>query len=273
MRALATAASFLDAAGLRRLVALVATGFYYIRTRGKQRFKVDGAGRWVNLQPRATVVSPNIHTTSYESYYNWVIHHWANQYLPQLGDTVVDVGGGVGEEAIIFSKLVGPSGRVISIEAHPETFQCLAESVRKSNLTNVQTVNAAIADRDGTTVIANSDNHLTSSIMLGRGGLEVPMLTLDSVADQLGVQRINLLKMNIEGAESSALRGGAQFLSRTDNVCISCHDFLADRNGEQSLRTKDEVIAILKSHKFLLSTRDHHELPWVRDYVYGRKPD
>src|SRR5271154_2216517 len=43
-------------------------------------------------------------------------------YTPGVGDVVIDVGAGVGEEALTFSRAVGKHGRVICIEAHPRTY-------------------------------------------------------------------------------------------------------------------------------------------------------
>src|SRR5947207_6560342 len=48
-----------------------------------------------------------------------------HEYTPQPGDVVLDVGAGIGAEALLFSRLVGPSGRVVSIEAHPATYERL----------------------------------------------------------------------------------------------------------------------------------------------------
>ena len=98
--------------GLTPWVARVASLAY----RGSD-FSVDDHGRWVNRQAEATFVSPVFHTKSYAAVNEWVLDHWTWGYLPRAGDTVIDVGAGIGEEAVIFSRLVGESGRVISIEA------------------------------------------------------------------------------------------------------------------------------------------------------------
>src|SRR5579862_5248004 len=49
--------------------------------------------------------------------------HWFGVYQPRAGDVIVDVGAGKGEDTIAFSRAVGPSGRVLAIEAHPEVFR------------------------------------------------------------------------------------------------------------------------------------------------------
>lgn len=264
-------ADILDRAGLRGPLSRLATLAYRRRSGGRQRFLVDDEGRWVNSQPEATVVSPTIHTTSYAAFHAWVLDNWCRGCLPKEGDIVIDAGAGIGEEAIIFSHLVGPKGRVISIEAHPSTFACLQETVRRSGLANVTPVCDALADEDGVATIADVGSHLTSSIVTGTGGKEVPARSLASLLAELNIREVALLKMNIEGAERLAVRGMAAAAARISNVCISCHDFLADRGGDEALRTKLEVAPMLESFGYRLETRPGHADAWVRDYFYGSR--
>jgi Methyltransferase FkbM domain len=85
----------------------------------------------------------------------------------------------------------------------------------------------------------------------------------------LDITHIDLLKMNIEGAEVSALRGVGPLLAKTRHVCIACHNFLADEGGAETLRTKATVRELLAGHGFDVWTRDDAPDPWTRDYVYG----
>ena len=50
------------------------------------------------------------------------------RYQPKPGDTVVDVGAGMGDDTLVFSRMVGPSGRVFSFEAHPDNLRCLQKA-------------------------------------------------------------------------------------------------------------------------------------------------
>ena len=56
--------------------------------------------------------------------------HFLWGYQPRKGDVIMDVGAGVGEEALMFSREVGEHGRVICVEAHPRTYRCLEKLVR-----------------------------------------------------------------------------------------------------------------------------------------------
>jgi FkbM family methyltransferase len=191
-------------------------------------------------------------------------------YTPRPGDTVFDVGAGIGAETLLFSRLVGPGGRVVSLEAHPRTFERLARLCEVNRLTNVTPVQAAASDSDGDVVISDLDHYLQNTIVAGDGaGITVRARRLDTLASELGVTTIDLLKMNIEGAERLAMSGLEDLIGDVKHVCISCHDFLADEGGSEQLRTKALVREFLLGHGFDVSTRDDAPDPWTRDYLYG----
>jgi len=66
------------------------------------------------------------------------------------GDTVLDVGANVGQYAALLAGMVGPEGRVIAFEPVPRTFRILSSVVAGLGLSNVDTVQLALADFDGT---------------------------------------------------------------------------------------------------------------------------
>jgi len=97
----------------------------------------------------------------------------------------------------------------------------------------------------------------------------VPCTTLDYIFQSLELPQVDFLKMNIEGAERLALSGMGAMVQKTKNICISCHDFLANEGGPNELRTKADVIAFLKQNGFVVSLRESDGRCNVRDYVYG----
>jgi FkbM family methyltransferase len=201
-------------------------------------------------------VSPTIHTQSLASLRAVILDHWCYRYTPRAGDLVFDVGAGIGEEAVVMSPLVGPSGLIVSIEAQPTVFRCLERTIALSNLPNVRAIHCAVADKAGTARI--SDGHIASSIMLGEGS-EVPQRTIDEIAADLPA--IDLLRMNIEGAEKLAVR--AIPWAKVRNAAISCHDFAG-------IPSKAEVLEVLRQQGFEVATRaGPQDMPWLGDYVYA----
>jgi FkbM family methyltransferase len=191
-------------------------------------------------------------------------------YRPQPGDVVIDVGAGVGEEALTFSRAVGAHGKVICIEAHPRTYRCLEKLVHYNGLKNVIPIRVAVTERSsGTALIDNSTAYLTNGLSSTKG-IPVPATTIDAIHAKLNLGRIQFLKMNIEGAERFAIRGMTETLRHTEILCISCHDFLAQQTGDDALRTKDSVKQFFQDNGFRIDERqDPHLPPYLRDQVWA----
>lgn len=193
-----------------------------------------------------------------------------HEYTPREGDVVFDVGAGVGTATLLYSRLVGPTGRVIALEAHPGTYSWLDRLCQLNGLTNVIRLQVAASAAAGEVAITDLDEHVGNTVLAGDDGcLKVPARPLDDIAATLAIAQIDFVKMNIEGAEQLAIRGMTEMIARTRRVCISCHDFLADRGGAESMRTKAAVRAFLLANGFRLTSRDDARDPWTRDYLYG----
>ena len=191
-------------------------------------------------------------------------------YTPRPGDTVFDIGAGVGADTLLFSRLVGGSGRVVSLEAHPDTYGWLARLCELNRLENVIPLQVAASDAEGEAAISDCDEFLINTVVGSENGsIRVRARRLDEIAQELGITSIDLLKMNIEGAERLAIRGLDGVIASTRHVCISCHDFLAERGASEQLRTKALVRAFLLEHGFRVTSRDQAPEPWTRDYLYG----
>ena len=193
-----------------------------------------------------------------------------NHYLPKAGDIVVDIGAGVGEETIIFSKLVGNSGKVLAIEAHPKTFLALDYMVKTNGLRNVTCMNIALSDKYGEVEIGDSDNSLANTILPSKTKktYQVKGYTFDEMIRNNGLQRIDLVKMNVEGAEQLIIKGMAEYLPIVKNIAISCHDFLYERGGSEFFKTREIVVEFLKRNNFIVAVQKTN-VKMVDDYIYA----
>jgi FkbM family methyltransferase len=202
-----------------------------------------------------------------------VVDYWFAEYTPKPGDIALDVGAGIGQDTLIFAKQVGTQGQVFSFEANPVTARCLCKTVRRSGLKNVKTVAAAVFDRPGKVSIANSEAHVRNSLLEAEGGqtVDVPALTLDDFVDQHHIQVVDLLKVNIEGAERQALLGFRRNFDRVRHVAIACHDWIADLGHTERYRTLEFVREFLESQGFVLKRRADEKRPWIRDVLYGSR--
>jgi FkbM family methyltransferase len=260
----------LDGRATRKLIAGAANRVLAMRG-DPRRFSIDDAGRWVNRQPGATFVSPDIFTGFRDQVAARVKDRWCLAYTPGQGDVVVDLGAGFGDEAFIFSNLVGPSGRVVAIEAHPTTFACLEETVRRSGAGNVDCIQCAVSDRDGFLNISDSAEHVGNSVLVDGAAVPVPARSLDSLSDEIKIDRIDLFKVNIEGAERDMVKGMERIASRIRNIVIECHDFVADAGGGDQFRTRAEVTAALEAFGFKVKRRPEGGPHFLRDLIYASR--
>lgn len=255
----------------RSLVSLVATIQQSLKHFSPILVFVDKEGDWHNCRRDATFIAPELNVSSYSAVRAAAIDLWCYNYSLQSGDTVVDVGAGIGDDVVAFSRLVGVRGRVIAIEAHPHTYRCLEKTIAANHLKNVTAINVAVSDQEGEVAISTGETFLSSSIVSGDGETRVRARKLDHILNELSVTRPNLIKMNIEGAETAALLGMTETLGSAPHVVISCHDFKADRGEDESLRTYNDVNRILRSSGYAIRNRNEDPRKEVRYYVYGAR--
>jgi FkbM family methyltransferase len=185
----------------------------------------------------------------------------------------MDIGAGVGTELLAFSKLVGPTGRVICIEADPVAFRLLTKLKNILGLTNVTLLQIAVGDskgfaymqQDGPASLANQI--VASDSSCEENAPKVAMDTLDSLVESLGLDRVDFIKINIEGAETAALSGFEKHAPLVKNWCVSCHDFLGPKTATF------ETVSEWFSERGLGPTR-HPADPssaCVAYYLYGNK--
>ena len=195
-------------------------------------------------------------------------------YLPKEGDIVVDVGAGVGEETMILSKLVGVTGKVFSVEAHPVTFQVLALNKQKNKLNNVVLINKAISDVSGPLFIQNAENSLANKVTSGnesKGNFMVDALTFDELIDTYKIEKVDFVKVNIEGAEQLLIKGLNKNLTKVLRFAISCHDFRYESEGDEFFKTKEIVMKFFKQHSYSIRLRET-QVSLLDDYVYASSP-
>jgi FkbM family methyltransferase len=151
--------------------------------------------------------------------------HIVGRFTPKEGDTVIDIGAHIGRYTITSSKQVGNTGKVVAIEADPDNFQLLKRNIALNNLTNVLPLNYAVfSTRTRMKLYEQSASAKYNSVMLTRAAktknyVEVEADTLDSILKQNGINQVNWIKIDVEGAEFEVLKGSTKTLS-SENVSL-----------------------------------------------------
>lgn len=201
-----------------------------------------------------------------------VADYWFHVYKPKPGDVIVDIGAGRGEDVFVFSEAVGPTGQVWALEPHPVSFLALRQLCVWNGLTNVRPFQLASTSRPQSLQIETLPVWESNFVREGDPAptsFPVEGIPFDTVAEREGIDRIDFLKMNIEGAEREALPGCVRVLERTRHVCISAHDFRANRGEGESFRTLSFVREFLEQQGFTLTTRDDDPRYYVPFHVHG----
>ena len=147
-------------------------------------------------------------------------------YLFQLmlrpGMVVIDAGANVGQYTLVAAGVVGPHGQVHAFEPVPTTFQLLVAHVRENGIADtVQTNKMALWHRVETLSLCLGADMVgnAGSYTIGRLSGAVDTVTssgvpLDDYVTATGLQHVEFIKMDVEGAEWFALQGAVNVISR-----------------------------------------------------------
>ncbi len=149
---------------------------------------------------------------------------WLGRVL-RPGDVFVDVGAHIGYFSLIAAAMVGPSGKVISVEPVDENFARLSAHKTANGLAQMHCVQAVVSDSDGeATLHINKDNDGGHALWDPRDhpandktraepeARTVRSTTLPALLDDHGCTHVRLMKIDTEGAEPTVLRGAADIL-------------------------------------------------------------
>jgi FkbM family methyltransferase len=155
------------------------------------------------------------------------------EYLRE-GMTVFDAGANVGDLTLLFSRFVGEAGSVHAFEPCGAAFERLSAIGRAASLRNVRLNGLALAEEEGTVRLhVYDDDYLSWNTraqrplenyginVRPRATEEVPSTTVDLYCERNGVAEIDLLKIDVEGAELQVLVGARRMLRQRRVRCVS----------------------------------------------------
>lgn len=176
-------------------------------------------------------------------YYEPAFEHLESLLAP--GDVAIDCGANVGVYSMAMAAIVGETGRVVAVEPQEYAIRTIRRSAAISGIDSLAIVRAAVSDENGEAELDVSRAAVEASIVWRSSSprlVRVPKVTIDSLVEQKELPKVTLIKLDVEGAEFDALRGGAGTIERFrpdillevwgdsyDRVTPKCADFLKRR--------------------------------------------
>jgi FkbM family methyltransferase len=143
------------------------------------------------------------------------------------GDTFFDIGANVGFYSLLASTLVG-TGKVFAFEPNPNTCSKLQESIKLNKIKNINVLNEGLGDYNG-----QIELHLPTSIGNETGtmvktewgkSIIVPVNTLDCICNKFSIDKIDYLKIDVDGFEPNVFKG-AKYLFKERKIKVIQSEF------------------------------------------------
>ena len=191
-------------------------------------------------------------------YMEWAIYFGLNvehrSYLyPSVNSqfVVIDVGANIGETMLNFALIVGSKGKVFAFEPVPFSFQKLSMNLSLNEFTNVIAENLAISDKAEVLYFDPATYYNSGGIFMKKGPsenmLSVKAVKLDEYINSNNFEKIDFIKIDVEGFELNVLKGAVQ----------SCHKFkpalfieVNDDNLQRQGASESELLQWLKSNNY-----------------------
>ncbi len=177
------------------------------------------------------------------------------------GDIVFDIGASIGWYACKISKFVGDEGKIIAIEPNPKLFNFLMKNINLNNLNNIKPLNIGVwsSKKDlyllcegyGSSLRGYNGLHANNNI------IKVKVNTIDNLIKEFKIEKTNLIKMDIEGAEIEALLGAKNTLKNFDMLKLIIAAYHKNKNGVKSYKI---LAPLLKKISFKIKSED---LPFI----------
>lgn len=175
------------------------------------------------------------------------------------GDSVIDIGANNGYLSCYLARLVGMTGHVYAIEPASQELHALLRNLQVNGHENVTCSQLLLGESAGIERLWLSSTNLGRHSLYpanatGTTGSEPVRITIaDQYMDEVGVpDRVDLVKIDVEGAECSVLRGASRVLQRTQNVWVEIWPAGVQAAGDDPW----EIIEILTEHGFSLTAHN-----------------
>jgi FkbM family methyltransferase len=161
-----------------------------------------------------------------QSFENTTLKRFSN--LIKNGDIILDIGANIGAFSLLGSKATGEKGQIYAFEPSKNTFDALNKNIKLNNLKNVFPQQIALSDSEGFIHLGAVENDALNFIDINKNdssGEKVRMTTLDKWLKDNNLGKIDLIKIDIEGAELLCFKGAINMLTTTPpTIIMECNE-------------------------------------------------
>ncbi len=191
-------------------------------------------------------------------------HYYYKFYMPKKDDVVVCIGAGLGHEAIWLANRT-ENIRYVGVEIQPYLYELLSNTFNQ--ISRFQACGRAINDSNQHFLLHSAIDY-TAAATDEKGYIEVDSITWPDFLSKYQLTHIDLLQVNIEGAEKYLLPMIENF-SNIKRIIVSAHDFRANRGDGEHFRTREFV----KNHLTAVGYKVSHcgTKPRQLDWMYAER--
>jgi len=162
------------------------------------------------------------------------------------GMICIDIGSNIGYYALLESKKIGKNGNVLAIEPSPENFSTLVYNIKLQNDQNINAFNFAIGDKNDEIEFLISKKSNWSKVKDENDIIEsedkiikIPLKTLNSFVKDNQLEKIDLLRMDVEGYENNIIDGAIEVLTKfKPKIMVEIHKMIMGKKKTREILEK-----------------------------------
>lgn len=161
-----------------------------------------------------------------------------HQEILRKGMNVVDIGAHIGVYTILAAEKVGKNGKVIAIEPEPKNYEQLVKNIKLNNFKNVIPKNIALSNHENVEKLY-LDFYTTSHSLIKKENnpyMKVRVTTLDNLLEEIGLDKVDFLKIDTEGVELKILKGAEKTLKKNPKIKMAIAGYHYPKEKEEILQ-------------------------------------
>ncbi len=190
----------------------------------------------------------------------WKLNVYGDFNFGSNKPTILDIGAHIGAFAI-FASAKAPKGRIFAYEPNPESFELLKDNIKHNKCSNIKIFNTAVTEKKGSMEFFIDKNSVLGSVYNKNGRkVVIPTVSLSDILLENRLPAVDLLKMDVEGAEYQILfHTSKETLSQIKRIEMEVHEFSESKDNALSMAD------FLTENGFNVTMSG----PWLLKHIFG----